>query len=161
LEEIGALLREIVSFVISLCIGMRRFERTAGAPQRPSGFIVSTSINRKEPMKLNQQLKDMLLKVNTALPMEKRAEFVDRVRQRLSHIQVDDLAGYTIAGALVGAVCEILPLDTITGIDDWVEVGAAFGAAVGYFVSRKERQARKDIEQIIAEEVNRALVGAH
>ena len=112
-------------------------------------------------MKINQQLKDMLLRINRTLPLEKQAEFVDRIRQRLNHIQVDDLAGYTVAGALIGAVCEILPLDTVTGVDDWVEVGAAFGAAVGYFVTRKERQSRKDIEQIIAEEANRVLADAH
>ena len=112
-------------------------------------------------MQLNQQLKDMLLKINDTLPPEKRAEFVGRIRQRLSYLQVDDLAGYTVAGALVGAICEILPLDTVTGIDDWVEVGAALGAAVGYVVTRKERQARKDVEQIIAEEVNYALANTH
>ena len=112
-------------------------------------------------MQLNPQLKDMLLKINNSLPPEKRAEFIGRIRQRLSYLQVDDLAGYTIMGALVGAVCEILPLDTITGVDDWVEVGAAVGAAVGYVVTRKERQARRDVEQIIAEEVNRALANAH
>lgn len=108
-------------------------------------------------MKLTQQLKRTLLLIHSKLPPEKRAEFVHRIRERLSVLQVDDLAGYTIAGALVGAICEILPLDTVTGIDDWIEVGAAFGAAVGYIVTRKERQTRKDIEQIIAEEVDRAL----
>ena len=108
-------------------------------------------------MKLTQQLKDILLMVHDKLPPDKRAEFAARIRLRLQHLQLDDLAGYAIVGALVGAVCEILPLDTITGIDDWVEVGAALGAAVGYVVTRKERQARHDIEQIIAEEVDRAL----
>ena len=108
-------------------------------------------------MKLPQQLQELLLRIHHKLPPEKRAEFVGRIRQRLSYLHVDDLAGYTIVGALVGAVCEALPLDTITGIDDWVELGAALGAAVGYVVTRKERQARKDIEQVIAEEVQRAL----
>ena len=112
-------------------------------------------------MQLNPQLKDMLLKINGTLPPEKRAQFVGCIRERLTYLQVDDLAGYTIMGALVGAVCEILPLHTVTGVDDWVEVGAAVGAAVGYVVTRKERQARKDVEQIIAEEVNRALANAH
>ena len=42
-----------------------------------------------------------------------------------------------------------------------MEVGAALGAAVGYVVTRKERQARKDVEQIIAEEVDRALANTH
>ena len=49
-------------------------------------------------MQLNQQLKDMLLKINDTLPPEKRAEFVGRIRQRLSYLQVDDLAGYTDRG---------------------------------------------------------------
>ena len=109
---------------------------------------------------MNQQLKDMLVKMNDRLPPEKRAAFVSRVRDRLNGLQLDDLAGYAIAGALVGAICDILPIGAATGVDDWTEVGAALGAAVGYVVTRKERQARKDVEQIINEEVTRALADA-
>ena len=112
-------------------------------------------------MQLSQKMKDMLLKINNTLPPDKRAQFADRIRERLGSLQVDDLIGYTIAGALVGAVCDILPLSTITRVDDWVEVGAALGAAVGYVVTRKERETRKDVEQIIAEEVDRALADTH
>jgi hypothetical protein len=112
-------------------------------------------------LKITQQLKQTLLLIHSKLPPEKRAEFVRRMGERLSVLQLDDLAGYTIAGALVGAVCEILPLDTVTGIDDWIEVGAAFGAAIGYVVTRKGRQARNDIQRIITEEVERALAESH
>src|SRR4051794_26385796 len=110
-------------------------------------------------MKLTQQIKETLLKIRDKLPPEKQAEFVGRIRERLRGVQVNDLAGYTIAGALVGAVCEILPLDTITGIDDWVEIGAAVGAAVGYVANTREKNAT--IEQVIAEEVQRVLAETH
>ena len=69
--------------------------------------------------------------------------------------------GYTIIGALVGGVCEIFRLDTITGIDDWVEIGAVLGAAIGFVATQKERKARNQIERIIYEEVQRALVETH
>src|SRR6266571_4706611 len=108
-------------------------------------------------MKLNDQLRDILLKINEKLPPEKRAEFVGRIRERFRSLQIDDLAGYTIAGAMVGVVCDVLPLDTITGVDDWVEVGAALGAAIGYVATAKERQARKQFELAIREEVLHVL----
>lgn len=111
-------------------------------------------------MKLPQQLKELLLRIHHQLPRDKQAEFAGRIRERLRGLQVDDLAGFTIAGALLGAVCEILPLDTLTGIDDWVEVGAALGATLGYVLTRRERRARHDVEQAILEEVEHVLAQA-
>jgi hypothetical protein len=108
-------------------------------------------------MKLNDQLKEILMQINAKLPPEKRAEFARRIRERFKTLQIDDLAGYTIAGALVGAVCEALPLDTITGVDDWVEVGAALGATIGYVVTAKERRTRREVELAIREEVLNVL----
>src|SRR5437867_2526344 len=64
-------------------------------------------------MKLNDELKEVLLRVREKLPPEKRAQFVRRIRERFTALQIDDLAGYTIAGALVGVVCQALPLDAI------------------------------------------------
>ena len=109
--------------------------------------MAPASLPRKEFMKLNQPLKDLLLKIHGKLPPEKRAEFAARVRERLRYLRFDDLAGYTITGALLGAICEILPLDFVTGIDDWVEVGAALGATVGYALTKRQRQTRQEIEQ--------------
>jgi len=108
-------------------------------------------------MKFNDQLKEILSRINETLPPEKRAEFARRIRERFKTLQIDDLAGYTIAGALVGVVCEALPLDTITGVDDWVEVGAALGAAVGYVATARERRTRKEVELAIREEVLNVL----
>lgn len=108
-------------------------------------------------MKLTQHLKDTLLRMHRRLPPDRQDEFVRRIRERLRHVQVDDLAGYTIIGALIGAIGEILPLDTVTGIDDWVEVGAALGATIGYSITGRERQARKEAEDAIIEEVQHAL----
>jgi hypothetical protein len=48
-------------------------------------------------------------------------------------------------------------LDTITGVDDWVEVGAALGATIGYVVTAKERRTRKEVELAIREEVLNVL----
>lgn len=111
-------------------------------------------------MKINEQLKDLLLEIHNRLPPEKRADFAQRIRERFRNLQFHDLAGYTITGALLGAICEILPLDMITGIDDWVEVGAALGATVGCALTSRRRQVLKEIEQAIAEEVDRVLARA-
>jgi hypothetical protein len=112
-------------------------------------------------MKLTHELKEQLLGAHERLPRDKKAEFVRRIRLRFQALQVNDLMGYTIMGALIGAICELLPLDTVTGVDDWVQVGAALGATIGYTRTSRERQARREAEQIIAEEVQRAFDDTH
>jgi hypothetical protein len=108
-------------------------------------------------MQIPTELKNVLIKLKTAIPAERQAQFASNVREHLEALEMDDMVGCTIAGALVGTVCEILPLDTITGIHDWVEIGATLGAWIGYARSTKERKLRKEIQRMIEEELRHAL----
>lgn len=104
-------------------------------------------------MKINRELQRLLLKIHDKLGPDQRHEFLQRIRNRLTAIETDDVVGFTIVGAFVGALCEILPLDTITGIDDWVETGAALGASWGYLNGQRRKQSTREIERIIQEEL--------
>jgi hypothetical protein len=108
-------------------------------------------------MKINSDLKAFLLRLKEKVPAEKREEFCRNIRTHLEAIEIDDLAGYIIAGSVVGAICELLPLDTITGVDDWVEVGAALGGLVGYVRTSQQRRLRKELQQVIEQELRNAL----
>jgi hypothetical protein len=108
-------------------------------------------------MKLTHDLESFLLRIRGILPANKREQFSRNIRIHFEKLAMDDLAGCTIAGALLGSAAELLPLDMITGVDDWVEIGASLGAWVGYARSSKERQIRREIQRIIDEEVRSAL----
>jgi hypothetical protein len=109
-------------------------------------------------VKLTTEVRNFLLRIKQIVPQEKQEQFARNIRLHFEAVEMDDLAGCTIAGALLGSLCEILPLDVLTGVDDWVEIGAALGAWIGYARSSKERQIRREIQTIIEEEVRRALV---
>ena len=64
---------------------------------------------------------------------------------------------YALIGAAIGAVLEILPLDTVTGIDDWVEIGAALGAWVGLSIDWKARHERSRARDLILRALREAL----
>jgi hypothetical protein len=104
-------------------------------------------------MKINRQLQRVLLKIHDQLGPDQRHEFINRIRDRLNSVEIDDVVGYTIVGSFVGAILEILPLDTITGIDDWVEAGAAIGAAWGWHKGQCRKLSPREIERIIQEEL--------
>ena len=108
-------------------------------------------------MKINTELKAFLVRLNQRIPVEKREEFARNIRTHLEAIEIDDLAGFVIAGSVVGAICELLPLDTITGVDDWVEIGAALGGLVGYVRTSQQRRMRKQMQDIIEQELRHAL----
>ena len=107
-------------------------------------------------MKVNQQLRELLMNVQRRLTPDQSAIFVERIKTRLRDVEIEGIAGFTIAGALLGAVGEILPLDTLTGIDDWVEVGAALGATAGYLDSARHKSITQ-IEKVIQEELHHVL----
>jgi hypothetical protein len=108
-------------------------------------------------MKLNHDLKAFLVRLKEKVPAEKREEFARNIRTHLEAIEIDDLAGYIIAGALAGAILDVLPLGYITGVDDWVEVGAAVGGLVGYLRTSQQRRMRRELQEIIERELRHAL----
>ena len=83
--------------------------------------------------------------------------FAQRLSQQLAHIEMDPMLGYTVAGAFCGTLCELLPLDTLTGVDDWVEIGATMGAVIGYARSAQERRLKRQILDILDKEVRHAF----
>lgn len=108
-------------------------------------------------MKINKELKRLLMRLKERVPAEKREQFARNIRTHLEAVEIDSLTGGVIAGSLVGALCEALPLDTLTGIDDWVEIGAALGGFVGYGRTAHQRKMRQQIEAVIQKELRHVL----
>jgi hypothetical protein len=111
----------------------------------------------KGNMKINSELKAFLVRLKERVPAAKREEFARNMRTHLEAIELDDLAGYVIAGSVIGAICELLPLDTVTGVADGVEIGAALGALIGYARTSQQRRLRKQLQDIIEQELRHAL----
>ena len=91
--------------------------------------------------------KRMLLKLRSRLPSNCQQRFSQVISEELDKLEMDNTLKYAVIGACIGTIFEILPLDNITGIDDWVEIGAALGAWAGLGLdwrAREERQRTRD-----------------
>ena len=109
-------------------------------------------------MKIPPGTKEKLLALRAKLPHDCRDRFVEAVRRNLPSVELENTIGCAILGAMFGAVMEILPgMDRVTGIDDWVEVGAAVGAWVGYARDRRDRDEQKQLHELIEEALRHAL----
>lgn len=96
--------------------------------------------------------KEMLLRLKKRLPADKQDRFVGAIRNRLSDLECENTVYGALLGGALGALMEALPgVETITGIDDWVEVGAALGAWRGYVQDKKEREQREKMVVAIKE----------
>ena len=85
-------------------------------------------------MSISMATKQSIADIAKRIPQGKRNEFFSRVKSRLACLDEAPVIGPIIVGALAGAVIEIIPgLESLTGIDDGVEAGAAIGAAYGFF----------------------------
>ncbi len=85
-------------------------------------------------MSISMATKQWIADIAERIPEGKRGEFFSRVKSRLACMDEAPVIGPIIMGALCGAVVEVIPgLETLTGIDDGVEAGAAIGAAYGFF----------------------------
>ena len=95
-------------------------------------------------MAISGQTKELLLQLKSRLPADRQAQFASSIRTRLSVFDHEHVVYGTLLGGVLGALMEALPgVETITGIDDWVEVGAALGAWLGYAKDKKEREMRE------------------
>ena len=102
--------------------------------------------------------KAKLLALRARLPENCRDRFVAAVRRNMPSVELENTIGCAILGAMFGAVMEILPgMDRVTGIDDWVEVGAAVGAWVGYARDRRDHDEKQELQQLIEEALRHAL----
>ena len=103
-------------------------------------------------MAIPGETKRALLNMANRIPAERRERFTQAVSVRLDSLQSENTLYGALAGAALGAIMEALPgVETITGIDDWVEVGAALGAWVGYKKDRRQREERERIKIVINE----------
>ena len=102
--------------------------------------------------------KKKLLALRARLPENCRDRFVAAVRRNMPSVELENTIGCAILGAMFGAIMEILPgMDRVTGIDDWVEVGAAVGAWVGYARDRRDHDEQKQLHELIEEALRHAL----
>lgn len=102
------------------------------------------------------ETKDLLLKLRDRFPPEKREAFAAAIRSRVDSLASTDTATYALTGAVIGVVIDAIPLTGFIS-DDWVEIGAALGAWVGYSKDRKQQEERKRIRKIVEDSIREAL----
>lgn len=107
------------------------------------------------------EIRNQLSRVKDTLPTDKGKEFAKRVKFRLQDItrivEMDPqiVAKWTILGAASGAILDLIPgVESLVGVDGFVDVGAALGALVGMARSEQERQQCLALRNLIAEELN-------
>lgn len=101
---------------------------------------------------------EMLLNLKGRLPPDKQGKFANAIASRVTELHTENLMKGAVVGAAIGALLEALPgFETITGIDDCVEVGAALGAWVGNTKDQRIKEERQRVKQIIEECLHEAL----
>ena len=109
-------------------------------------------------MTISYVTREMLLKLKKKLPPEKQGKFASAIASRISELHTDNLVKGALIGAAIGALFEILPgFETLTGIDDCVEVGAALGAWVGNAKDSRLKEERQRVKQTIEECLHEAF----
>lgn len=107
------------------------------------------------------EIRKQLSRVKNSLPQDKGREFAKRVKLRVRDItRIVDMdpqivTKWTILGAASGAILDLIPgVESLVGVDGFVDVGAALGALVGMAKSEHERQQLLALRNLIAEELN-------
>ncbi|MBP9224449.1 MAG: hypothetical protein KBF76_11310 [Verrucomicrobiales bacterium] len=104
------------------------------------------------------ETKDLILNLREKFPPEKREAFSRAIGSRLEGLASSHTASYALFGAVCGVVIDMVPLTGFIS-DDWVEIGAALGAWVGYSKDQKERDERMRIKRIVEDSIREALAG--
>lgn len=110
---------------------------------------------------MKQELHSLLSNIREKLPPEKREAFAAGIRTRFNELNsLAEIDGVTVAkhsifGMAIGAVMDVVPgLETLFGVDGFVDVGGALGAFVGLSKSAEEKRQRDKIREIIIQELN-------
>lgn len=111
---------------------------------------------------MKSETQNLLRRIKERLPENKQAPFANAIRARIAEldsiasIDTSTVAKYTIGGMLAGAVLDLIPgVETLAGVEGFVDIGAAVGGFVGLAKSEQERRAREQVRGIIIEELNR------
>lgn len=102
------------------------------------------------------ETKELLLKLRDRFPPEKRDAFSAAIRSRVDSLESTDTATYALTGAVIGVAIDAIPGSGFIS-DDWVEIGAALGAWVGYSKDRRQREERERIRMIVEESIREAM----
>jgi hypothetical protein len=102
------------------------------------------------------ETKELILNLREKFPPEKREAFSRAIGSRLEGLASSSTASYALFGAMCGVIVDMIPLTGFIS-DDWVEIGAALGAWVGYAKDKKEREERMRIKAIVEESIREAL----
>jgi len=105
---------------------------------------------------IHAETKDLILSLREKFPPKKREAFSRAIGSRLEGLASSHTASYALLGAVCGVVIDMIPLTGFIS-DDWVEIGAALGAWVGYSKDKKEREERTRIKNIVEESILEAL----
>lgn len=110
---------------------------------------------------MKSEMQQLLSRVKQQLPPGKQRPFTEGIRSRFPELEVlteiDPMivAKNAIFGMAIGAVLDVIPgLETLFGVDGFIDVGAALGSFVGLAKSEEERRKRQAIRSIIIEELN-------
>ena len=101
--------------------------------------------------------KALLLGLRARLPPACRQRFAEVIGREIGKLEMENTLKYAVLGAAIGVIFEILPLDRITGIDDWVEIGAALGAWTGFALDWKARDERQRTRDVILRALQEAM----
>lgn len=102
------------------------------------------------------ETKELILGLREKFPPERREAFSRAIGSRLEGLTSSSTASYALFGAVCGVVIDMIPLSGFIS-EDWVEIGAALGAWVGYSKDQKEREERARIKKIVEESIREAL----
>jgi hypothetical protein len=116
---------------------------------------------------MTTELQKLLTAIKQRLPEGQQGAFAKGIKARIDTLEAASgadtgtLLKYTIGGMAVGAVLDLVPgLETLTGVDGFIDVGAAIGAYMGYSKSEEDRRHREFVRRIIIEELNRLVPAA-
>ena len=108
-------------------------------------------------MALSMNTKTALLRIRERIPPQARDIFVQKVNDGLRVIvESDRIWHYALLGGVCGFLIDALPGSGFIS-DDWVTIGVALGAWVGYAKDRKEQKRRQEIRDVVEDALREAM----
>jgi hypothetical protein len=116
---------------------------------------------------MTTELQSLLTTIKQRLPEKQQDSFAKGIKARIGELEAASgmdagtVVKYTLGGMATGAVLDLVPgLETLTGVDGFVDIGGAIGAYIGMAKSEEERRQREAIRGIIIEELKHLFPAA-